>query len=119
MYDAKTPTSRSYSEILDNEEAEDDIDEEGILNLDGNQSFLIDSRDNCCRKRISQIIDDNEEGNDDEDDDDDCGADSTSDNEYELNDNEGQQWCKRTGSGSKECDSFLVSCENKSVAAVV
>lgn len=117
MYDAKTPTSRSYSEILDNEEeAEDDVDNEGILNLDANQneSFLIDSRDNCCRKRISQIIDDNEEGNDD---DEDCGADSISDNEYELNDNEGQ-WCKQIGSGLKECDSLLVTCEDKSVAVV-
>lgn len=108
MYDAKTPTSRSYSEILDNEE-----DDAGILNLDGNESFLIDSGDNCCRKRISQIMDDNEEENDDED----CGADSTSDNENELNDNEGQ-WCKQIGSGLKECDSFLVSCEDKSVAVV-
>lgn len=119
LYDAKTPTSRSYSEILDNEEeAEDDVDNEGILNLDANQneSFLIDSRDNCCRKRISQIIDDNEEGNDD-DEDEDCGADSISDNEYELNDNEGQ-WCKQIGSGLKECDSLLVTCEDKSVAVV-
>lgn len=91
--------------------------DEGILNLDANENSLIDSRDNFCRKRISQIIDDNEEGNDD-DDEDDCGADSTSDNENELNDNEGQQWCKQIGSGSKECDSFLVTCDCKFVAVV-
>lgn len=82
---------------------------------------MIDSSeggDNCCRRRISQIIDDdNEEGNDE--DDDDFGDDSTSDNEYEVNDNE-RGHCKQiVGVGVRECDSFLVTCEEgKSVDVV-
>lgn len=123
-YDAKTPTSRSYSEILDNDDEdgarrEEEEEEEEILNIDANRNerILIDSGDNCCRKRISsQIIDDNEEGTDDDDDDE--NGSRTTDNECEaFNDDGGHR--KQIGNGAKELDSFLMTCEERRKAKAV
>jgi hypothetical protein len=124
-YDAKTPTSRSYSEILDNDDDETrrKEEEEEILNIDANRNerILIDSGDNCCRKRISsQIIDDNEEGSDDDDDDDDDENGSrTTDNECEFNVDVGGHQRKQIGNGAKELDSFLMTCEERRKAKAV
>lgn len=77
--------------MLDNEE------EEFQLNIDANQneSFRFDGSENCCRKRLH--------GDNDEDEDENCDE-SSSDNEFELNDHRGQ---KQIGNGFYERDSLL------------
>lgn len=94
-YDTKTTTSHSYSDVLDNDE--DDIQ----LNIDANRNkkFLSNGNENCCRKRLTNGCD-NDEGNEF----DDVDEEISSDNEFELNDHTGQ---KRIGNGLNENDSLL------------
>jgi hypothetical protein len=100
-YDTKTSTTHSFSDILDNEQ------EEFQLNIDANrnESFRFDGSENCCRKRLYGDNDDEEEENCDE-----C----SSDNEFELNDHRGQ---KQIGNGLNEFD--LLLCERKIMASSI
>lgn len=98
----KTSTSHSFSDIIDNEQ------EEFQLNIDANQneSFRLDGNENCCRKRLHGDNDEEEEENCDE---------SSSDYEFELNDRWGRQ--KQIGNGTNEFDSLL--CERKFLASSI
>lgn len=75
--------------------------ENDILNIDANknESYLMDGSSHC-RKRIPQVVDNDDDG------------DSLSDNGDES---DGE---RQIGVGINENDSFLTTCDSKTVASV-